>query len=526
MEFEKAAHAYEIISNSTTAGDAAPRALFLRGFTLLQAEKNKESVDVFKDFLARYPKYELADAAAYWIGMAWSFDKQYQKCRQVMDDYLKKYPDGRYRGAAAYRKAYCAQQMEKYGTAVDELTDYLEHYPGEPENNEARVLLGNAMMNEGFIDEAIKVFDKIPPSDKKMHEEAVFRTADGLKALGNLEEYRDHLRDFIAQNPKSPRVAEAIASLGWYYRQAGQPDTARDMYWKAVRDYGNDPEIRSVDDLIPALAKYYKGPEECARYLTQLRDMAEESKGKKTLSLRLLHAQAQALKKTEPDKARALLIEASGLSEASSTNPALLLDFAEALREDGQNEKAERLLIDTLRWNPRALQKDRILAALGQLELQKGNEKAALDYFNRFENESLGSVIFGGTMLARAKLLQKRGSHAEARNSLESVLSSQSATGQQKAEALCLIGDIYMSDGKPDLAIPYYQRVYVMHARWKPWVAKAYLRSGQAFEKLQDTRSARKTYEEFVKNADFADFPESAQAQDRLKALTEKSPQT
>ena len=83
-----------------------------------------------------------------------------------------------------------------------------------------------------------------------------------------------------------------------------------------------------------------------------------------------------------------------------------------------------------------------------------------------------------------------------------------------------------MSDGKPDLAIPYYQRVYVMHARWKPWVAKAYLRSGQAFEKLQDTRSARKTYEEFVKNADFADFPESAQAQDRLKALTEKSPQT
>jgi tetratricopeptide (TPR) repeat protein len=526
MEFEKAAQSYEAISKSPTASDAAPRALFLKGFTLLQAEKNKDSADVFKDFLTRYPKHELADEAAYWIGMAWSFDKQYEKCRQVMDDYLKRNPQGRYRGAAAYRKAYCAQQMEKYGTAVDELTEYLDQYPGEPENNEARVLLGNAMMNEGFIEEAIKVFDKIPPTDQKMHEEAVFRIADGLKALEKLEEYRDHLRDFIAQNPKSPRVAEAIASLGWYYRQAGQPDTARDMYWKAVRDYGNDPEIRSVDDLIPALAKYYKGPEESARYLTELQDMAEQTKGKKTLLQRLLYAQAQSLKKSEPNKARVLLIEASGLSEASTTNPALLVDFAEALREDGQNEKAENLLIDTLRWNPRALQKDRILAALGQLELQKGNEKAALDYFNRFEKESLGSVIFGGTMLARAKLLQKRGSHAEAQNSLESVLSSQSATGQQKAEALCLIGDIYMSDGKPDLAIPYYQRVYVMHARWKPWVAKAYLRSGQAFEKLQDTRSARKTYEEFVKNTDFADFPEASQAQDRLKALAEKSPQT
>ena len=84
------------------------------------------------------------------------------------------------------------------------------------------------------------------------------------------------------------------------------------------------------------------------------------------------------------------------------------------------------------------------------------------------------------------------------------------------------------------MAIPYYQRVYVMHGQWKPWVAKAYLRSGEAFEKIQDSKSARKTYQELLSNPDLAEFPETATASEHLLSLggplppnepSEKSPQ-
>ena len=521
LEYEKAASAFESLAKRFPSAEATPRARFMQAFTLLQSEKNQESAEILTDFLSKYPKHHLADDAAYWIGMSWSFDKQFEKCRTAMDDYLKSNPKGRYRGAATYRKAYCAQQMDKYGTAIDELHEYLERFPGEPENNEARVLLGNALMNEGFMDDAFSVFRAIPSTDKKLYEEAVFRTAEGLKAMEQYDKFRALMQEFIAKNPQSPRIAEAIGHLGWYFRQKDQPEKALEIYWKAILDHGNNPEIVSVDDLISSLSRMYKGPEKSNAYLAKLRDLTADAqkRDQKTLATRLLHAQGQALKKSEPAKARALFLEANKLAVVQSTNSALLLDFATALAETGKDKESAELLRETLRWNPKALQKDRILAALGQHELKKGNEKAALDYFARFEKETLGSVIFGQTMLAQAQILDKRNNDKEAHRVLEAVLTNPTSSGQEKAEALCMIGEIYMSAGKPNLAIPYFQRVYVMHKRWKPWVAKAYLRSGEAFEKLQDAASARRTYQELTSDSEFSEFSETARAKQRLEAL-------
>jgi tetratricopeptide (TPR) repeat protein len=521
LRYDEAATAFEEIAKRFPNSESAPRASFLKAFSLLQAEKNADAAKAFEDFLTRYPKHSLADSGAYWLGMTYSFDKQFEKCRELMDAYLQNHPKGLHMGSAVFRKAYCSQQLERYGTAVDELHDYLEKFPGEPENSEARVLLGNALMNEGFVPEGIAAFREIPATDTKPYEEGVFRTAEALKLLEDYEQYRTLMQDFAKNHPRSPRVAEAIANLGWYYRKQEQPAKAREIYWQAIRDHGNDPEIRSVDDLFPSLARLYRGPAESAEYLALLGDLLAEAAAEKkdTLRMRLLHAQAQTLKKSDPKRSQALLVEAAALADVREANPALLVDFANALLESGQTKQGEEMLRDALRWNPRAMQKDRILAALGELELKNGNEKAALDWFNRFERENLGTQLFAPTMLSKAKLLQKRGRLAEARRVLEEVLKNEATSGEKKAETLCLIGDLHMAEENPKLAIPYYQRVYLMHGRWRPWVARAYARSGEAFEKIQDSTAARRTYSEFLSKTELEDFPESKTAQARLQAL-------
>ena len=521
LRYDEAASAFEDIAKRFPNSDSAPRALFLKAFSLLQAEKNPESAAAFQDFLTRYPKHSLADSGAYWLAMTYSFDKQFEKCRELMDTYLQKHPKGLHRGSAVFRKAYCAQQLERYGTAIDELHDYLEKFPGEPENSEARVLLGNALMNEGFVPEGIEIFQQIPATDTKPYEEGVFRTAEALKLLEKYEHYRDLMQDFAKKNPRSPRVAEAIANLGWYYRQQEQPKKAREIYWQAIKELADDPQIRSVDDLFPSLARLYRGPSESAEYLAILGDMiVDPANAKKTaLRMRLLHAQSQALKKSDPERSQDLLIEAAALADVREANPALLVDFGNALLESGDSKKGEEMLRDALRWNPRAIQKDRILAALGEMELKQGNDKAALDWFDRFERENLGTPLFAPTMLSKAKLLQKRGRFTEARRVLEEVLKQENTPGEKKAEALCLIGDLHMAEQNPKLAIPYFQRVYLMHGRWRPWVARAYARSGEAFEKIQDSAAARRTYSEFLSKPELDDFPETATAKSRLQAL-------
>ncbi len=102
------------------------------------------------------------------------------------------------------------------------------------------------------------------------------------------------------------------------------------------------------------------------------------------------------------------------------------------------------------------------IGALGRIELQRGNSNAALEQFDRFEREVLGSRLFGEVMLARAELLQMGGRMTEARGALERLLANENALGQEKAKALYLIGEIHMNEARPDLAIPYFQRLYVM----------------------------------------------------------------
>lgn len=521
LDYKAASATFNRLVKSYPKSEFAPRALFMEGFTALLAEENGKAVTLFEEFQKKHKKHELADAAHYWRGMAFSLDKQFETAREAMDEYLADRKDGAFRSSAFFRMAYCAMQLEDYQTAITELSEYLKNYPGGEESSEAKLLLGDALMNEGRMEEGIAALESIPPSDMKFYEEGVFKVVKALKLMEEHTLMMEKLELFITKNPRSPRVAEAVFNIGWVYRQAGEPDKARDVYWEAIGEYGDDATIRSVEDLFPALSKLYKGPEEQLRYVAKLRDLREESAGadKPILAMRALWAQGLASKRSDPEKARELFAQASQLSKVEETNPLLLADFAEALGDAGDISGSEALWRDLIKWNPRAPQKDRALAAMGFFELERGNEKSALSYFNRFEKETLGSMIFGRVMLAKAKLLQERGEFDGARGSLEALLASISATGPEKAEALYRIGEIYMKEGKPQLAVPYFQRIYVMHGKWRDWVARAYFSSGEAFEKLEDTLSARRTYQELGEREELGEFEEANKARARLQAL-------
>lgn len=505
----------------------APRAKFMEGFTFLLAERNPEAVQAFDTFLKKYPKHELADAAEYWRGMGLSLDKRYAEAREAMGDYLGKRQEGTYRSAAFFRKAYCAHQLEDYGTSIRELSDYLRKFPGGEETAEARVLLGDALMNEGRMEEGIEAFAGIPKTSQRFYEEGVFKTAKALRLMEEPDRLLALMDTFRQENPKSPRVAEAIYETGRVFRERGEPEKAKTAYWEAIEKYGPDPSIRSTDDLFPALAKLYKGPEEQATYIEKLRKLETRAARDKqnTLLVRSLWAQALALKKSDPERSRSLLVEAYPQAVPPEINPAIMADIAEALETSGKTSEAEKAWRDLVKWNPRAPQKDRALASLGFLELGRGNEKAALGYFDRFARESLGSLRYGEVMLARAKLQAANGDREAARASLASLLESEFSTGPQKAEALYLTGTLHLKDKRPDLAVPYFQRVYVMHAKWRDWVARSYLESGRAFEQLNDKLSARRTYSELASRKELGEFPETAKARERLDALGGPPPQ-
>lgn len=518
---EAAIATFDAIHKAYPDSAFAARALFMRGFSQLLAERNAEAVATFEAFPKEFPDHEMAESAAYWRAMGYSLDKQFPQTREAVDQYLKMYPNGTYRGLAVFRKAYAAQSMKDYDIAVRELRAYLKDYPGHESNSEALLLLGDALMAKGEMEEGIATFKRIPPEETKFFEEGWFKVGKAHRLLEEPDAMRAHFEQFAKEHLRSPRVAEAIYWIGWTHRQAGEPEKTRDAYWAAIEELGADPTIRSVDDLFPALQKLYDGETEQAQYFTKLRDLNAKADARKesTLAMRTLWAQGRARAKSDPVMARQLMIQAAERADIPNTNPLLLADFAVALGDVGRTDESEAMWRDLVKWNPRAPQKDQAFASLGINEAKRGNEKEALRYFDRFEKETLGSMLFGRVMMERAALLEKQGDHDGARASLEKLLANEYSAGKDKAEALYRIGSLHMKEGSPQLAVPYFQRIYIMHGRWREWVARAYLGSGEAFEELKDVEAARKTYAELVAREDLGDLPETKTARERLTAL-------
>lgn len=508
----------------------APRALFMKGFTQLLAENNGAAVELFASFREKHPGDELEESAIYWQGSALAFDKKFPEAREVLAAVPEKFPEGALVGPAAFRTAYSAQSMRDYETAEQELKDYLKEFPDGEENAEARILLGDALLAQAKSDEGKEVYAAVPEGAGRFHEEAQFKLAKVLKLEEDYEGLRALMQQFIEQYPNSPRAAEALFLIGQAWRQEDQQDKAIEEYWKAIRKFGNDPNAYSVEDLFVALGRLYRGDSEKQDYLADLRTLRQqaETDGQKVLAVRTIWALAQAVKKSDPGLSQALLREASVLAEAPVTSPAVLADCAEAqmLTAEQQTDPAEAMrrqelatdiYRDLLKWHPRAPQKDKALGALARLALAKGDTQTALDYYARIERDTPWSPLMGEVLMTRAQLEIEEGRMDEAADSYTRLLAAENVSGKIKAEALLALGELEMQRERPKAAIPYYQRIYILYGKWRNTVAKAYLRSGEAFEKLDDKEAARKTYEELANSEDLASLPEAGLARERLK---------
>jgi len=529
-QFEDAIVTLAQLQEKFPSSEQAPRAFFMTGFTQLLGESNGEAADTFQKFLEKNSRHELAESAGYWLGSALAFAKKFPEAREILGAHAKKFPGGSLRAAAAFRNAYCAQSMKDYAQAEKELKQLLQDFPQCEESAEARLMLGDALLAQGKSDEGKEVYASVTPGAGHFHEEAQFKIAKVLKLEEDFEGLRGLMNNYLQAYPRGSRAAEALYLIGQSWRQQDQPEKAVAEYWKAINQFGNDPEADSVEEMFVALGKSHKSDAEQRDYLAELRGLRDRAaaEGKKVLGVRTIWALSQALRKSDSALAGSLLREAAAMAKPENTDPMMLADFAmaqmsaaasapDASEAATRKAKAAQLYRDLLIWHPRAAQKDKALAALAQFSLDAGDNEGALDYYGRLERDMPWSPLMGDALMTRARLASEAGRKDQAVEAYTRLLAAEGVSGKLKAQALLAIGDIEMARSQPKLAIPYYQRIYILYGKWRETVADAYLHSGEAFEQLKDNEAARKTYEELVSNEDLAALPQAATAREKLK---------
>ncbi len=512
---------FEQVANDFAKTDFAVRAQFMAGFGQLLSGQTGDALLRFDKFLNHNPQHPLAESALYWKTVALSINKQHSRCIEAAKDYAARYPNGENRVGVILQKAHSTLALHNDAEAVALLRRLLATEPRCEQAPEAQLLLGDALRSSGDEENALAAYQRISSSAGKAFEEGWFKGAKLLQQLGREAELLKQVAVFETERPQSARLGEAIL---WVAKTSRQVDTQRDLehlIWEIITHHGNDPAVPAVEDLLAALPKHCADDakrEELEHRLRELREEAERLH-KPVMALRAVWALASAQQKTAPEAARNRLLGAAAKASAKDTSSRILADMASAREEIGQTMGAMTLWRDLLKWHPRAIEKDRALAGLITAAVETNHQETALALIARFEGEVPTSGLTGRILLAKSDLQRSSGDTSAAQQSLEGLLSERLVLGQFKAEALLRLADIQMQRGKPELAVPYYQRVYVMYGRWKGPVAKAYLRSAEAFEALGNTEAARRTYEHMLVAGLPGDLPELTQAGQRLQKL-------
>jgi len=208
QQINSAQLAYGDLVDRFPADPFAAKAIFMQGFLYLQQDDNDGALYQFDQVKQLHPRSDMVEDADYWTGMAYSFSGLYDEAREHLAGYLKRYDTPKYRKEATFRIAVCTFSLAGYDEAIQLLGAFNAAYPGDPLTDEANLLIGDACLGEGRIEEGFAAYEKVRPEAVRFFEEAWFKKGNALKLLEELPKMRAHFESFIATYPASARLPE------------------------------------------------------------------------------------------------------------------------------------------------------------------------------------------------------------------------------------------------------------------------------------------------------------------------------
>ncbi len=126
----------------------SPESEYQAAFNLLKDGKYEEATGALQEFVARYPKHELAPNAMYWLGEAHYVRRDYPAALAAFEGLLQDYPGNRKTPDALLKIGYCQAELKKPGPAREALARVIQEFPDSQAAAEAQARLAR-MGNPG-----------------------------------------------------------------------------------------------------------------------------------------------------------------------------------------------------------------------------------------------------------------------------------------------------------------------------------------------------------------------------------------
>jgi|GEM_PF-3259390 len=456
----------------------------------------------------------------------------YKATIKGFDAYEKDYPTGAFRSDIRYRRgiiqlALGQKDPKEYDKLISSMNLLLKDPSAQGYSGQVHTLLADAYSargNNGDNDMAATEYAaalRTANGDENVISYSLEQATTLLRGARRWDELQALWENFLKQveGKNHPLELRGVSELSKLLARANKKDEARTMLAKyALRDI-NNPRSEYVEMLLSQLAGQYVPPrtfkkdtpkpdiEVLLADLTKVIDVPESDRTLTYLA-RVNFAKAELARMMNDPVRNARFMNAIAASaKPDDLGPILLSVVGQFLLDDKQLDKAIPLFTRLRDAFPGSNYSDAAPVGLGRIFLAKKEYAAALEQFD-FALNAAGSSMLKEATYGKGMALMGLRKYDEAKKVFEDIVGNKEWSGIEKAASVFQLGEIAAQSGDKGAANVYFQKVYLSHAKYVEFAAKAYIRSAEMLEADGQHDAAVKTYREMVANPKYAETPE------------------
>lgn len=516
-KFEEAEQAFSTaISLLRKESVRRSEALYGHAWSLFEQKKFRKALAAFDRFIEENPRSERIVDARLRQADCYFFLREYDSANQLYAKLAELKSDPRLAEYAAFQLGLSFIQRGDTERGIDHLRNFLRRYPTSIYVEVVQFNIAWAYFSREQYAKALeefRLFERLYPESQVMPR-VLLNAGDALYNLAQYDSARVYYRRVIEEYPKSLLVPDATNGLQFTYRAQGRAREA----------------VAAIEELVSKRATQAVGSEELLMQKADILFDQGEFGQAATEYLRILDLQpADSLKarvlfqlgriyvlENNPAKATSCFTQiAMSFPQSDVAPPALLSLGLLAARQSQWNlamvhfrQFEERYPNSPLRWEAEY--------NIGVAQLGLKNNQAARAQFQKVIQTAPRDEVFADrSRLQIARMHQSEKQYAPAIDTLTDIVSRRD--DDIAAEALLLMGEVYLGLKKPSDALQSFTRVVEGFSTFPLLVERGLLGSGECYERLNDRAQAREMYTRVVASA--MDPLIKKDAEERLKRL-------
>lgn len=518
---------------------SAAECLFLLGYAHFMEEQFDLSTARFRELRKRFPGSELVSGATYWTAMSLMFSSAYEDAAKDFDVVISRHSDAVYLEDASFRRAICSYALGQYDSADERLAAFLKAHPDARQAGEGWMTRGDIAGAQARIDDAVLYYRRAMefPEDRlniEHYNHCAFQAGQMFFDAKRFPEARGHYLRYIERNRPDSNIPLAVYWVGRTLFEMGEPIGAARYYKDAVIKYGADRKQIGVDMILDEwVATTHKLPADQARAAwNELQQSLRAAMGARdrpaVLRLtRVLQFHPDA-KPSERERILSSLLQSENITNAS---PAVLECMLNGAIDRGQTNLAVAVaqnIVSEFTETDYALNARLYLARYGIEQAREAPPERtqalrndAIKHLDVIRSVFASSEEASHALLLLGQLYREDNKPEEADKCYESVLSVRT-WGKNWPAALYGRGQCAEARREYIKATAYYERIYVLYSKYRPWAAKAYLRRAECLHRAYEDAKARETLQEMLRTEDLLQYPEAEEGRKLLAKLEAK----